>query len=284
MKVQIVILTFNSADVIERTIGAAMQVSAHVGAVDSGSSDGTRDILSRLGVEVLERPFKNYSDQRNWAIAQFRERAPWQLHLDADEVLDERAIAELRRAAESPGDCSGFMLQRRMNFLGAPLRFGGTRSWHLRLFRAESGRCEDRLYDQHFLCDGKTRRLPGVLNDLNVGDLTEWTARHNRWASMEAAEMTDAAVAPSGDLLKGRMSTDPRQRRRFYKGAYYRAPQLIRPIAYFVMRYFLQLGFLDGRVGFFYAFFQAFWFRMLVDAKMWELSRARSTSRARVRS
>jgi hypothetical protein len=38
----------------------------------------------------------------------------------------------------------------------------------------------------------------------------------------------------------------------------------------FIYRYVLQGGFLDGRAGFFYAFFQVLWFRMLVDAKMCE--------------
>jgi hypothetical protein len=51
---------------------------------------------------------------------------------------------------------------------------------------------------------------------------------------------------------------------------YYGAPPLLRPLLYFLFRYVAQLGFLDGRVGFIYAFMQALWFRMMVDAKLVE--------------
>jgi hypothetical protein len=44
----------------------------------------------------------------------------------------------------------------------------------------------------------------------------------------------------------------------------------MRALSYFIYRYVFRLGFLDGTTGFYFAFFQALWFRMLVDAKMYE--------------
>jgi hypothetical protein len=63
---------------------------------------------------------------------------------------------------------------------------------------------------------------------------------------------------------------DARERTRFIKELYYRLPVGTRALSYFVYRYVFRLGFLDGAVGFYFAFFQALWFRMLVDAKMYE--------------
>jgi hypothetical protein len=178
----------------------------------------------------------------------------------------------------------GYILERRTYFLGRPLRFGGTTNYHLRLFRSGSARCEDRLYDQHFVSPHPGVRLPGRLHDLNVGNLTEWIARHNRWSDLEAAELlrpaapagVQGADAVSAGQIQARLSADPRERRRFYKGGYYRAPSHWRAGLLFAYRYLLQGGFLDGRAGFLYAFFQVLWFRMLVDTKHDELCAARA--------
>ena len=267
----VIVLSFNSAAVIEQTLRAAMRVADQVQVVDSGSDDGTLDILSRLGCDWVHRPFVHYADQRNWAIDRYGELTDWQLHLDADEVLDDTAIAAILHALRAPGAARGFIFERRTYFMGRALRWGGATNYHLRLFKSGSARCEDRLYDQHFVSPHPAQRLPGLLHDMNVGDLGEWTARHNRWAGLEAAELQRGpSAAQAGTRMAARWSADPRERRRLYKGGYYRAPPLWRALALFVYRYGLQGGFLDGRAGFLYAFLQSLWFRMLVDAKLLE--------------
>jgi len=265
----VILLTFNSRSIIERTVNAAARLSTDIAAVDSGSTDGTIDILTALGCRVFNRAFTNYSDQRNWAIERIGSESVWQLHLDADEVLDDAAISSIKKGLADPGDYRGFLIKRRTYFLNRPLRFGGTSSWHMRLFRTGHGMCEQREYDQHFICTGRTKKLGGVLHDANVGDLSEWTSRHNRWSDAEVKELLRLSEY-SGARLKADLLGDSRERRRFYKSAYYKAPSLIRPIAFFVYRYFFLLGFVDGKAGFLYAFFQALWFRMLVDAKLLE--------------
>ena len=266
--VLIVVLTFNSSSVIEGTIRAAQQVSSNVLVVDSFSTDNTRDRAEAMGCKVVTRAFKHYADQRNWAIQEHGDAYRWQLHLDADEALDARAIASVRAALANPGSNQGFMLKRLTYFMGKPLRFAGENSWHMRLFRSGYGACEDRLYDQHFTCTGAVTKLQGLLHDRNVGTISEWTARHNRWSDLEAREVL-RPESTTGKLEAG-LSADPRKRRRLYKGVYYRLPPGLRACGYFFFRYILQLGFLDGSVGFYYNFLQSLWFRMLVDAKLAE--------------
>lgn len=268
----VVVLTFNSAGVIRKTLEAAARVSPAITCVDSGSTDGTVAILTSMGCRLLQRPFKHYADQRNWAIAQVESQFDWQLHLDADEVLDEPAIAGILNAVASPGTASSFLIRRKTYFMGQPLRFGGTMSWHLRLFRSGFAQCEDRLYDQHFVGSGVSGRINrGWLHDLNMGSLTEWIARHNRWSDLEAAEVSGLGAIASGKRLTGDLRGDARQRTRYCKGLYYRSPRLLRAVSYFLYRYILRGGFLDGRVGLIYSVLQALWFRTLVDAKLIEL-------------
>lgn len=269
----VVLLTFNSAGIIRETVTAALRVSPHVVAVDSGSTDGTAQILAEMGCSVVQRPFSNYSDQRNWAIAQVEDRFAWQLHLDADEVLDDTAVQEMRALLAGGARHDAYMLRRRDYFMGKMLRFSGVNPWHLRLFRSGAGRCEARLYDQHFILVGAQRRsarLAGFMHDKNALALSDWIGRHNRWSDAEAREKSGPQLA-GDDVLQPRLWGDARERTRFIKQLYYRLPIGLRAIGYFFYRYVLRLGFLDGKPGFYFAFFQALWFRMLVDAKIYEL-------------
>ena len=268
----IVVLTFNSSTVIEGTIRAAQKVSPNILVVDSFSTDNTRETAERMGCKVVTRAFRHYADQRNWAIQEYGNAYPWQLHLDADEALDTSAIASVRAALANPGSESGFLLKRLTYFMGKPLRFAGENSWHMRLFRSGHGACEDRLYDQHFTCSGPVRRLEGLLHDRNVGTISEWTARHNRWSDLESQELL--RPQETAGKLEAELSSDPRKRRRLYKGMYYRLPPGLRACAYFLFRYVVMLGFLDGRVGLYYNVLQSLWFRVLVDAKLAEANAA----------
>jgi glycosyltransferase involved in cell wall biosynthesis len=268
----VVVLTFNSALIIRETIAQAKKVSPHVYAVDSHSSDATPAILAELGCTVVQRPFANYSDQRNWAIAQVEPHCDWQLHLDADEVLDEQAVAEIGALLAGEPRLDAWLIRRRDYFMGKMLRFSGVNPWHLRLFRSGAARCEARLYDQHFVTGAAVRatgRLRGFMHDKNSARLTDWIASHNRWSDAEAREKLGARTA-GAEVLQARLFGDARERTRFVKELYYKLPTGLRPLGSFIYRYLLRLGFLDGRTGFYFAFFQALWFRMLVDAKMHE--------------
>jgi glycosyltransferase involved in cell wall biosynthesis len=270
----VVVLTFNSANIIIETLRQALKVSPYVFVVDSGSTDGCDVSARNLGCEVVQRAFINYSEQRNWAIGQVAASYTWQLHLDADEVLDDAAVASIQGVLKGTPDLDAYMLKRRDYFMGRELRFSGVNPWHLRLFRSGVGSCENRLYDQHFVASRPAGKLNGLMHDKNALGISDWIARHNRWSDLEVTQvMREERVG--NDVLQARISGDARERTRYLKGLYYRMPIASRALSYFVYRYFFRLGILDGKPGFYFAFFQALWFRMLVDAKIYELQRGR---------
>lgn len=279
----IIILTYNSERIIEETLRQARKLTGLIVAVDSGSTDRTVDLLRSAGCRVLVRAFLNYADQRNWAISQTEPLARWQLHLDADEVMDDLLVAEVnRRVMEDSGNA--YLMMRETYFLGKRLKFGGVRSWHLRLFRSGAAVCESRLYDQHFICSCKTLYLRGALHDRNISTLSEWTSRHNLWSSLEAEEVTGEkgkSSSPMPMTLEPSLIGDVRKRRRAFKTFYYKLPMGLRPWLYFFYRYIFRLGFLDGSVGFYYAVLQALWFRVLIDAKIQERSKGVSENTTR---
>ncbi|HEY0866059.1 MAG TPA: hypothetical protein VGE01_01700, partial [Fimbriimonas sp.] len=178
----------------------------------------------------------------------------------------------------------GYLMRRRPFFMGKPICHGTiATTWHLRFFRAGCGRCEGRLYDQHFLCDGRYGKLRGQLLDLQLASIESWTSSHNRWSTAEAHQ---ALLEDEGrDLLPARFFGDPRMRRRWIKKhVWYRAPLFIRPLLFFLYRYIFKLGFLDGRHGIVYHVLQTFWYRFLVDAKLLEREQAKQWKSDLVRS
>ena len=56
----------------------------------------------------------------------------------------------------------------------------------------------------------------------------------------------------------------------FKMNVYYKLPIGFRSHLYYLYRYYIKLGFLDGKEGKIYAFLQAYWYRYLVDAKIYE--------------
>lgn len=272
MRPAVILLSFNSENTLGATLSRARLVSDQIFVVDSGSLDRTMEIAREAGATVVEHPFEHYGAQRNWAIENLPVTRAWQLHLDADEWLDDRLVEAIRALPEDPPH-SGYFLPRYVKFLGRVLRHGGmSPTWHLRLFRTGVGRCEERQYDQHFLlASGTAGRLPGDMIDDNRMSLSEWTARHNRWADNEVAELE---CGPAAERIRPDAHGNPIQRKRFLREKYNRMPLFIRPFLLFGYRYFLRLGFLDGTEGLIYWVLQTFWFRFLVDAKIWEKRRA----------
>ena len=268
MRPTVILLTYNSEVTLAATLDSARQVADEIFVVDSFSGDGTPELARSLGATVVQHAFEHYGAQRNWAIDHLPISRPWQLHLDADEWMDSRLVAAIQALPENP-EHAGYFIARYVRFLGRVMRHGAmSPTWHMRLFRTGLGRCENRQYDQHFLLGrGTSGKLPGEMIDDNRMSLTEWTARHNRWADSEVAEL-DAEVTQ--DRVKPDARGNPAQRKRFLRGHYYRAPLFFRAFALFTYRYFFRLGFLDGTEGAIYWVLQSFWFRFLVDAKIWE--------------
>jgi glycosyltransferase involved in cell wall biosynthesis len=242
--------------------------------VDSGSTDRTVAIAREAGAIVVEHAFEHYGAQRNWAIDHLPIASPWTLHVDADEritpELRAAITAALARHSRESSAVAGYLVSRRTMFMGRWIRHGGHYpAWHLRLTRTGAGRCEDRLYDQHFYVSGAVQKLQGDLIDTLTPDVATFTARHLRWAALEAAEHD--APANAAGRIRGRLATDNAiEQRRWLRDWYARLPLFVRPTVYFLYRYFVRLGFLDGRAGLVFHVLQGFWFRFLVDALILE--------------
>jgi glycosyltransferase involved in cell wall biosynthesis len=267
----VIILTYNEEVNLPACLESLKGLDCEIFVVDSGSTDRTIEIARSYGAHVVEHPFEHYAAQRNWAQQNLPIRSEWVLHLDADERLTPELATEIQQVLQRPSnEVDGFMLRKRTVFMGRWIRHGGHYpSYHLRLFRVGKGCCEDRLYDQHFVVDGCVERLRHDYVDVITSDLQTWTLRHLRWAELEIREIT--RMVRDGPRVEADPFGNSIERRRWLRErVYQRMPLFVRAFLYFLYRYFVRLGFLDGKEGLIFHFLQGCWYRFLVDAKLFE--------------
>lgn len=269
MPISTIILTFNCENVISDTITAALKVSDDIHVIDSYSNDETIEIVKRLDVNLTQREFIDYSEQRNWAIENLHLKNTWQLHLDADEILSDSLVKEINRISDHfPDNIDGYFIPRMTRFLGRNIRHGGMHPiYHMRLFRTGHGHVERKKYDQHFVLEGKWQKLKEPIIDDHRTSIDEWISRHNRWASLEVDDIETFKERNQGN--KDLQSFNVK-RATALRSKYYRLPLFLRSLMLFIYRYVFRLGFLDGKEGLIYFVLQTFWFRFLVDAKLYE--------------
>lgn len=277
MKLVAVILTLNEARHLPRCLASLAGIANAVLVADCFSTDDTLRVAQEYGARVVQREWVNYATQFNWALTQLDADTDWVLRIDADEVLTPALVTEIR--ARLPGigpEIDGVFCGRRMTFQGQLIRFGGLFPVRiLRLFRAGRGQCENRWMDEHIKVAGLTVDFQNELIDDNLNSLSWWTAKHNSYASREAVDLLNLEYGfmPHDSVARLRGGSQAGVKRWLKEAVYARLPSGLRALAYFLYRYVIRLGFLDGRAGAAFHILQGFWYRYLVDAKVAEVKR-----------
>lgn len=272
----VIILTKDEAMHIGRCIDNVNKVAKKVFVVDCHSTDGTQQIARDLGAEVIEHDWPgNQAAQFNWALDNLPIDTEWILRLDADEYLTDELVGEIqKRLPLIPSDVNGVFFKRRHIFLDKWMKGGIYPVKLLRLFRTGHGRYEQRLMDEHIvLSDGKTMEFDYDFCDHNLNNISWFCKKHVDYAVREAAEMFDLEFNFSGHSHDDASLTEQAKEKRLKKLSYARKPLFWRSFAYFIYRYFLKGGWRDGKEGFIFTFLQGWWYRTLVDAKIYEIKK-----------
>ena len=270
IKIAAFILTFNEEIHISRCIKNLKELTTNIYVIDSFSTDKTVEIARKQSVKILFRKFDNHSEQINWALSKINSDIEWILRIDADEIISAALIAEIKEKLPTiTKKYSGIYIPRRINFRGHIIRFGGVfPSKIIRLFKNGFGFCEKRLMDEKFVIRGKCISLENELIDYNLKSFSWWLKKHNSYSSKEAIELLNKDFK----FIKKNQNMDLKKiNKNNKKDLYYKFPIFLRAILYFIYRYFLKLGFLDGYRGFIFHFFQGFLYRFIVDLKYYRV-------------
>ncbi len=272
----VIILTKNEKLHIERCLRRLDSVASHVIVVDSHSTDGTQEIAKSLGAEVIEHDWPgNQAAQFNWALDNLKIDSEWILRLDADEYLLPELIDEIKHKLPSlPEYVNGVVLKRRHIFLDKWMKGGIYPVKMLRLFRNGHGRYEQRMMDEHIkLLDGDVIEFDNDFCDHNLNNISWFCKKHIDYAIREAAEMLNTEYNLTGNAGIESGLAEQANKKHKRKQAYIKKPLFWRAFAYFLYRYFLKGAWRDGKEGFLFTFLQGWWYRTLVDAKIYEIKK-----------
>lgn len=269
----LIVLTFNEEKHLARCLQSLRGLAKRVVVVDCFSADGTLEIARSNGAEVVQHAWVNHSVQVNWALDNVPIESQWTMRLDADEVVTPELAAALNRELpRCPDTVMGLTVNRQIHFLGRWIRHGAIYPLRtLRVWRTEHGRCENRWMDEHMVVPGEIAHVDADIADINLNNVTWWTAKHNQYASREAVDLLMHRNKRDEVADTAQLNSQARMKRWTKQKVYARLPLGLRALLYFLYRYVLRLGFLDGWQGIAFHFLQGFWYRFLVDVKVHEL-------------
>lgn len=225
MTVSVVLICKNEAEVIAGTILAAQKVSTDIVALDSGSTDGTQDILQKLNVRVIHEAWQGFGPTKNKAIQSAQH--DWILQIDADERIDDTLAAYI--AETNPPDEFTVYNMRFRNYLGkTPLMHGewGTDK-HIRLFNRQTVQWNDAEVHEELLLPPGAKMItpPGFIHHVTATSRQEMRKKMEYYAQLGAQKYR--AQGKKFSVLR----------------------MLFSPVISFEVNYFFKLGFLDGRAG-----------------------------------
>jgi glycosyltransferase involved in cell wall biosynthesis len=274
--VTVIIPTRNEARHLSRCLEAA-RLCAEIYVIDSQSTDETVEIAQKFGAKVVQFHYAGgWPKKRQWALDSLPFENDWVLLLDADEILTPDLADEIGEAIRDP-NLIGYRVFLRINFLGKQLRFGGNGFWKLSLFRRGKGHFECRLRDQdhsmsdievheHVVVDGRVGKLRHALPHHNIESLARYLTKHNEYSNWEARVLLQVSEQ-RGELAPAFFGNQA-QRRRWLKKRFLGLPGS--PIFFFLYKYILLLGILDGVPGLIYCALQSTHL-FHIKAKMYEL-------------
>jgi len=275
-QISFIILTYNEEQHIKRCIDSILSLSNNIYIIDSYSTDKTVQIATSLGATVLQNKWINYANQFNWGLSNCEITTPWIMRLDADEYLTEDLRLEMQQVLPKLSkDVSGVVLNYRHYFMGRWIK-NGTRYPLplLRIWRTGKGSIENKWMDERVvLSEGATYNLKSDFIHDDLNDITFFISKHNGYATREAIDLLNREYhfMNNGANDNGANKTHLNL---YLKNSFYsKSPLFLRVFIYFIYRYIFRLGFLDGKEGLIYHFLQGFWYRFLVDAKIYELKK-----------
>lgn len=290
LDLSVIILTGNEELHIKRCLDIMSPVAKEIFVVDCFSKDRTVEIARQYpNVQVLEHewPATKYAGQFNWALQNAPIATEWVMRLDADEYPLPELIAEMEQKLPSvPENITGIILKRRHIFFGRWMKGGIYPVKLLRIFRNKKAICEQRLMDEHIqLLEGDSMEFDNDFCDENLHDISWFCHKHVDYAVREAVDLLDIELDLTGAAAtdKGKKISEQAEAKRRKKHAYAKKPLFWRSFAYFIYRYFVRGGWRDGKEGFLFAFIQGWWYRTLVDAKVYEIKRDCGTDKEEIK-
>lgn len=210
-RLSVAIVCRDNIATIGRTVESVAGLGDEIVAVDSGSTDGTIELLEAAGARVLHTDWKGHVATKQMALEACG--GEWILCLDSDESPLPELRASIERAIADPGAHIAFEMNRKVFYKGWPLNHAWQPEWRLRLVRR--GACRWAGLDPHDYLEpvagGTVGRLAGDLRHDSFATFADHFAaqiRHGRTmarslaARGERGRRLKLVTSPAGAFFK----------------------------------------------------------------------------------
>lgn len=275
-----IVMTLNEKLNLEACLISIKDYVDEIIIVDSYSKDNTLEIAKKYTNKIYQNKFINQAKQFIWALENTDLKNEWILRLDADERWTKEGFEELKEIIEKDNP-DGVYVKMKIFFMGRWIKHGGFYpNYFLRVYKKSKGKMEDRWMDEHIKVDGLT-----IISNIDViesnydrqKNIALWTDKHNNYSTREAIEfLIQKHNLKKVDTVAKFWGNKTERKRWLKEKLYFRIPLFLRPFLYYIYRYLFKLGFLDGKEGFIFHYLHAFWYRFLVDVKVYQLEKIAS--------
>ena len=214
MDLSVYIITKNEEQRLENSLKAAAKVADEIVVVDSGSTDKTIEIAKKYKAKIFHHKWKSYCDQKSFAEKKCS--SDWVLMLDADEVLSDELIAEIRQIKKNPKQ-NAYEVKICNMFPGdVKPRFFAQSFKAVRLYNRKFAHMPPDLWNKDRIrvqAEEKIVRLTGKIYHYCFLTIDQATAKYN----LHSSELAHAVVEEKRSFSCLRLYTEfPRQFLRYY--------------------------------------------------------------------
>jgi len=231
-KITPLILTYNEASNINRTL-QHLTWAKKIIIIDSFSTDKTLEIIkSYPTVEVFQRKFDSFAVQCNYGLGKIT--SEWVLSLDADYVLTDELISEIK-SLQNSSDINSYSVIFKYCVFGKPLR-GTLLPPRKVLYKREKATYQDDGHAHRVNVEGKSATLSSYIHHDDHKPLSRWLWAQDRYMIIEVKKLT---YTTENELSLGDKI---------------RKQKIIAPFVILFYCLVLKGGILDGWHGWYYAF------------------------------
>lgn len=226
-KLSAIVITKNEYPNIDGFL-SSLEFADEIVVVDSYSTDGTAEkLMETEGITFFQKEFKNFADQKNFALSQAEN--DWVLFVDADERIDPDLRQEIKDILAAPrADIVAYAARFRYFFGDSPIRYSGFQTARAyRLFRRTRCRYSEKMpVHEDLVIDGGEAELKNRILHFSFRDAEHYKEKMKLYAHIKARMLFQEGE-------KSNILT-----------------RLIKPVYRFFNHYIMRLGILDGKLGF----------------------------------
>ena len=232
-KLSVFIITYNEERILDKCLNKLSWVDEIV-VVDSGSTDATLDICKKYHVKVFHNDFEGFGAQKQFALEQTSN--DWVLSIDADEILTDSLIEELKEIINSSNNLAGYYIKRKHVFLGKVFKYGHeSKQYILRLFKKSCGKYDGKKVHESIVIDGATEKLKNYFMHYTSRSLDSYIQKIHSYAT----------IYSEGKYLQNKK---------------YSIFKIVVKVKFeFILKYIIHLNFLNGKEGFYWSYLAAYY-------------------------